>query len=199
MAVVVETEDALGAEKSRPLSVGLMLVIAYGCSLGGIATLVGTPPNMVFVGIFEEAFPEAEAIGFGQWMLLGVPLSAIMLAVAWAMLTKVLFRCPPELRLSDDLVEREFEKLGGCRFAEKLVMAVFAATALLWVFRSDLNVGLFVVPGWGDLVPYTDFVDEGTVAIAMALMLFLIPSRATHEGESRTVLSPDVFGRIPWY
>lgn len=199
MAIVSETEGAFGRERTRPLSVGIMLGIAYGCSIGGISTLVGTPPNMVFVGIFGNDFPEAPAIGFGRWMLMAVPLSAIMFMAAWYLLTRVFFRTPPDLKLGSEVVDREYRALGRIRFAEVVVLIVFGMTALLWVFRKDLNVGVFVIPGWGTLLPYPDSIDDGTVAITMALLLFLIPSRARGAGESRSVLSLQVFWEIPWH
>ena len=66
-----------------------MLGVAYACSIGGITTLVGTPPNLSFVRIFEITFPDAEPIAFGQWMLFALPLSIILLLVVWWMLTGV--------------------------------------------------------------------------------------------------------------
>ncbi len=73
LAIITKMEDAFGREKSHALSVVLMLGIAYGCSIGGVSTLVGTPTNLAFVRIFQESFPEAEPIAFGRWILIGVP------------------------------------------------------------------------------------------------------------------------------
>ena len=92
LAIISELERTLGPERTRPLSTALLLAIAYGASVGGMATLVGTPPNLSFVRIFEIIFPDAEPIGFGQWMLLGLPLSTVMLLVIWLLLTRVFFR-----------------------------------------------------------------------------------------------------------
>ena len=87
LAVIRQAEDAFGAGKTRNLSLALLLGIAYSASIGGLATLVGTPPNLALVRIFALSFPEAEAAGseiaFGQWMLFGVPLMLIMLATTW--------------------------------------------------------------------------------------------------------------------
>jgi sodium-dependent dicarboxylate transporter 2/3/5 len=76
-------------------------------------------------------------------------------------------------------------------------MAVFAATALLWVFRVDLEFGLATLPGWSRLLPNPDMIDDGTVAIAMASVLFFIPTRNRSGGETR-IMGPDVIPRLPW-
>ncbi len=199
LAIIAELEDAFGRARSRKLTLAMLLGVAYGASIGGIATLVGTPPNLSFVRIFEIAFPTAEPIAFGQWMLLGLPLSLIMLAIVWVLLVRVYFRTPKDLKLPSEVIRQEARRLGPLRFAEGVVLVVFTLTALLWVFRKDLAVGAVTIPGWGDLLPFPGFVDDGTVAITMALLLFFIPSRARGEGESRTVLDLGVFRKIPWH
>tara|TARA_R110000850_G_scaffold4202_10_gene19559 strand:- start:1839 stop:2582 length:744 start_codon:yes stop_codon:yes gene_type:complete len=90
-------------------------------------------------------------------------------------------------------------------YEEKVVMAVFASTAVLWVFRKKLTIGAISVPGWSDLLPFGAFIDDGTVAIAMAFILFCIPSRSqTKESkepnqEHHTILDTGVFARLPWH
>jgi len=199
LAIIREEESAFGRERTRNLSVALLLGIAYGCSVGGIATLVGTPPNLSFARIFEISFPNAPPISFGQWMLLGFPLALVMLAIVWVLLTRVFFRSPSDLRLSSQVIRDEYDALGKTRFAEWAVLAVFALTALLWVFRKDLVLGAFTVPGWSRLVATASLIDDGTIAVATAFLLFLIPSRSANPDESPRILDIDVFGRIPWH
>jgi sodium-dependent dicarboxylate transporter 2/3/5 len=199
LAIIGELERTLGRDRTQRLSTALLLAIAYGASVGGMATLVGTPPNLSFVRIFEIIFPAAEPIGFGQWMLIGLPLSAVMLLVIWLLLTRVFFRSPADLRLSPEAVQSDYRALGPLRFAEAVVLVVFLCTAVLWVFRKDLQLGGLTVPGWAGLLPFPDLLDDGTVAMAMALLLFLIPSRAADPQAGRTVLDLDVFRRIPWH
>jgi sodium-dependent dicarboxylate transporter 2/3/5 len=199
LAIIGQLEQNLGADKTHRLSVALLLAIAYGASVGGMATLVGTPPNLSFVRIFEIIYPAAGSVSFGQWMLLGLPLTAVMMIVIWLLLTKVFFRSPADLRLSPEVVRREYRALGSLRFAEAAVLAVFCCTALLWVFRKELVVGAFTLPGWADLLPFPGLIDDGTVAITMALLLFLIPSRAKEPQASRALLDLSVFRRLPWH
>ena len=196
LAIVLQIEDA-AQDKARPLTVGLMLGIAYGCSVGGLTTLVGTPPNQTFQRMFEILFPDAPGISFGQWMIMALPIGAVMLAVSWFLITHVFFRVPEGVSVDRTVVEKERARLGPVSFEERVVTAVFALTALLWVFRGDLRVGLFTIPGWSNLLPDPGLVDDGTVAIAMASVLFFVPARNREHGDTR-VMGPGVIPRLPW-
>ena len=201
LAIVLQIEDTAGKE-ARPFSVGLMLGIAYGCSVGGLTTLVGTPPNLSFQRIFEILFPEAPPIAFGHWMVVALPIGVIMLAIAWFLITHVIFRAPEGVHVDTTIVERERAKLGPISHEERAVSVVFALTALLWVFRADLAIGdAITVPGWSGLLPFGGLVDDGTVAIGMASVLFFIPTRGRsperNPGDAR-VMGADVIPRLPW-
>ena len=102
LAIVLQSEERLGSgsKASRRFAVALMLGIAYGCSLGGMTTLVGTPPNLSLVRIFEIMFPEAPTIAFGQWLIVAFPVGAVMLGGAWFLITRVLYRVPVRQRVS---------------------------------------------------------------------------------------------------
>ncbi len=205
LAVIRQAEDSFGKEDTANLSVALLLGIAYAASIGGLATLVGTPPNLALVRIFELSFPDAAGadftLSFGQWMLFGVPLSLLMLGIVWLVLTRLIFRSPEHLRLDPEIIKREKRELGPIRYEEVAVGAVFALTALLWVFRKDLQLGEWSVPGWSGWLPFGKFIDDGTIAITMALSLFLIPARRRDEetGSHRSLLDTDVFRKVPWH
>jgi sodium-dependent dicarboxylate transporter 2/3/5 len=197
LAMILQIEDEFGMEKSHKFSVGLMLGIAYACSVGGLTTLVGTPPNLSFVRILEILFPDAPSIAFGQWMIMCLPIGAILILLAWLLITRVFYRAPADLKVDRDIVRKERAALGSVSFEEKAVMVVFATTALLWVFRLDLQVGLFTIPGWSRLLPFAGMLDDGTVAITMASLLFFIPTKNRTKGDHR-VMGPDVIPRLPW-
>jgi sodium-dependent dicarboxylate transporter 2/3/5 len=199
LAIIAEQENTFGRQRTRRLSVGMLLAIAYGASIGGTATIVGTPPNLFFVRILENRFPDADPIGFGQWMLLGLPLSVAFLVIVWLLLTRVFFRAPKDLTLSSHVIREESRQLGPIRFAEGAVLAVFTLTALLWVFRGDLRLGVATIPGWSNLLPFPELIDDGTVAVAMALTLFLIPSRDTVSDQGQRIADLGVFARVPWH
>ena len=197
LAIVLEMEKDFGTEDSRPFSAGVMLAIGYACSVGGIATLVGTPPNLSLVRIFEITFPDAPTITFGQWILMALPISLVMLGTAWLLITRVFFRMPGHVTVEREVVDRQAEALGPVSFEEKAVLTVFALTALLWVFRLPLQLGFISIPGWGQFLPFPGLIDDGTVAIAMAALLFLIPSR-TPGASQPTLAGKDIIPRLPW-
>lgn len=197
LAIVLQMEEGFGKEESHNFSVGLMLGIAYACSVGGLSTLVGTPPNLAFMQIFETTFPDAPAISFGQWIVVGLPISVTMLAIIWFVLTRIFFRVPEHITVNDHLVVEQRRALGSTSFEEKAVLAVFAVTALLWVFRVPIRLGFATVPGWSQLLPYPGLVDDGTIAITMAGLLFLLPTRTEGAGAA-TLAGPEVIPRLPW-
>jgi len=197
LAIVGQIENEFGAERSHAFTVSLMLGIAYGASVGGLTTLVGTPPNLSFVRIFQILFPEAPPIAFGQWLVMALPIGLIMLVIAWILLTRVFYRTPDDVTVDAAVVATERASLGPVSYEERGVLFIFVTTALLWVFRVDLNVGLFTIPGWSRLLPFPDLLDDGTIAIGMASLLFLMPTRDPSAGEAR-LMGPDIIGRLPW-
>ena len=98
LAIIYKMETVYTEDVTHNFSIALMLGIAYACSVGGVATLVGTPPNLSFARIFQITFPDAPAISFGQWLVMGLPLTVIMLGFIWLLLTKLIYRPSPELR-----------------------------------------------------------------------------------------------------
>ena len=195
LAIILQMEERAGAE-SRRFSVGLLLGIAYGCSLGGMTTLVGTPPNLSFARIHELLFPAAPAIAFGQWMVVALPVAILMLLAAWLLITQVLYRVPRAAVVDRGVIDAEQARLGPISFEERAVLAVFATTALLWVFRVDLQLGAFTLPGWSRLAPWPTLIDDGVVAIAMASLLFFIPARNGAAGER--LMGAEVLPKLPW-
>ena len=197
LAVILQMETEFGREPTRTFAVGLMLAIAYSCSMGGIATLVGTPPNLSFARIFEITFPDAEPISFGQWIIMAFPVTLVMLVSIWLLITKVFFRVPKALTVDRSIVTEEYKALGPTRFEEKAVLVVFALTALLWVSRRELVMGAFTLPGWSQWLPYPDLIDDGTVALGTALALFLIPTR-TKDADTPRIASAPLIAKLPW-
>ena len=206
LAIVLQIEERLG-DAARKFTVGLMLGIAYGCSVGGMTTLVGTPPNLAFARIHQVLFPDAPEIAFGQWLVVAFPVGVAMLLIAWVLITQVLYRAPREVAVSRTAVAVERAKLGPVTFEERAVLVVFAITALLWVFRVDLNLGGIKVYGWSRLLPWPELVDDGTVAIFMASVLFFIPTKGKGPGEGEgdaqgeergRVMGAEVIPRLPW-
>ena len=194
LAIITRIENQFGKETTHNFTLTLLLGVAYSCTIGGLATLVGTPPNLVFVKTLNIIFPDAPEISFGKWMLMALPVTLLMLFITSFLLTKVLYKVSDSLTIDKDFIQQERIKLGPLSFEEKVVSIIFSVTAFLWIFRSDLNIGILNIPGWSNIFSFSDYINDGTVAITMAFLLFLIPSR----NKETTLLNAEVFGKIPW-
>jgi sodium-dependent dicarboxylate transporter 2/3/5 len=151
----------------------LILGVAYAATIGGIATLIGTPPNGILVAQLSTIFPEAPAIDFFSWMVFAVPLMVLLLAIAWFWLTFVIHRdLPSTLGTGRSLISEELARLGTLTRGERWTLLVFVATALAWVFRLPKEIGDFTLPGITTVLPG---VTDATIAVAGALALFLLP------------------------
>jgi sodium-dependent dicarboxylate transporter 2/3/5 len=180
VAVVVSVTGGRPSAKD-PFAVALLLGIAYSASVGGMATPVGTAPNQVFLGQFQDRFPDAPAISFGQWMAAWVPLVILYVPLGWVVLCFVALKVPQGSPRGGDVIRSERKALGPMSRAEKLMAIVFATTACLWVTRSNLELGFLTIPGWArHVLPASieapeKFITDATVATFMAVLCFLIP------------------------
>lgn len=195
LAIISRLDSFLTKKQIQLFSVGLLLAIAYSASIGGMMTLVGTAPNLVFSQFYQ--LHSGVEIGFLQWMLIAVPVGVVMLVCLYLMITLLFLRKLPNTTELKGLVIEEKKQLGCISNAEKAVFTVFVITALLWLTRKGISIGDFLVRGWGDLVPYGKMIDDGTVAIAMATMLFFIPVKNKLK-ERVTLLDETVFSELPW-
>ena len=197
LAIINKMENEFGKEKTHNFSVTIMIAIAYACSLGGICTLIGTPPNLAFVRILKIIFPAAPQIGFGTWMLLAIPIAIIMLLFTAFLLTKVFYKYDKDLKINRNFIRDEYVQLGKISFEELTIALIFFSTAMLWIFRLDMNLGFMVIPGWERLFAFSKYLNDGTVAIGMALLLFIIPARKNND-RRKTILDTTVFNKVPW-
>jgi sodium-dependent dicarboxylate transporter 2/3/5 len=195
-AIIGQMEERFGPERAHPVAVAVLLAVAYGSSIGGVATPVGSPTNLVFLKIYADTFPAAPVISFGQWVAVAMPLSLVLLIAAWLALVRFSGRLDASLSLDQATVRQELASLGRLGRAERIVTTVWISTAVLWIFRADLSIGSFVIPGWAGLWKGFALVDDGTVAVAMSLLLFLLPSGPRQKGSP--ILGADAFAEIPW-
>ncbi|MFC1729876.1 SLC13 family permease [candidate division KSB1 bacterium] len=194
--VAVTGLEETDRKTARNFGTVLMLAIAYSASVGGIGTLVGTPPNIVFVASAESLYPEYPEIGFFQWMVFAIPVTLVLLPLIWVMLTRIIFKISGESIASarTTLMEKR-RSLGPMNYDEKVTLTVFILTAAGWIFRRDINLGSFVVPGWSDLFSHPEYINDATVAVAAALVLFAIP---TDRKFSSFMLTWKEARNIPW-
>lgn len=194
LALAQRIESESRAEGLEGYVKALILAVAYSASVGGTATLIGTPPNLSFARITHIVFPEAPAISFAQWFLFAFPVAFAVQCAMWALFA--LFYCPRkgDFGLRPALLREQYAALGPMTWEQRCVLAVFAGVAVLWMTRSDLSVGAFTLPGWSNLLPVKGAVQDGTVAIAAALVLFLVPARE----KERHLLDWETAKGIPW-
>lgn len=165
----------------RAFKTALMLSVAYGATTGGMGTLIGTPPNALLAGFVDRTY--GITVGFGQWMLIGVPVVLLALPVVYVMLTRVVFRLGKEpLPGVGEIIASERARMGPLSGAEAIIAVVFGLTALAWVSRPYL-AGF--VPG----------ISDTTIAITGALVLFLIPAPG---GGGRFLMDWSAAKAVPW-
>lgn len=167
---------------AKKFAVVLLLSIAYAANCGGIATLVGTPPNLAMAGAISEGY--GIKIGFLEWMVIGVPFSIIMLLLTYFLLTKVLHKVKiPDFAGGKELIHKEYQKLGSMSTAERRVLWIFAGTALLWVGKSFINS-----------IQNAIELNDTSIAIFSAILLFIFSS-----GQAKTkLLDWEDTSRLPW-
>jgi sodium-dependent dicarboxylate transporter 2/3/5 len=174
----IENLEQEPSEQQSRFGLCLMLSIAYSASIGGMATLIGTPPNAIFASLSKSMLDID--ISFGQWLLIGIPISGISLIVAWFYMVHLGVKITDikSIGKEKEIIKRKIKEIGKITKDEKIVACVFIATAIAWVTRGIL---------WGDLVP---MVDDSTIAIAAAFSLFLIPSASKSKVKSNSKSLP---------
>jgi len=177
MAIVAQFEERIGGERAGRFTPALLLGVAYSASIGGLATLIGTPPNLSLVRIFAIVFPRGPEISFATWFLFALPLSVLFLFLAWGLLCRLFLAGTHDLPGQGDVIRREHERMGSMSFEQRAVMVLFVVLVGAWMFRADIDLFGATLPGWSRLFPESGFIDDGTVAIAVALPLFLLRSR----------------------
>ncbi|KRP30052.1 MAG: DASS family sodium-coupled anion symporter [Flavobacteriales bacterium] len=196
IALAIVDKEEENEERNPKFGLAMMLAIAYAASVGGTGSLIGTPPNMVFAGVYAKAFPELPEIDFLEWMKLGTPIVIIILPIVWIYLTKY-FKISGNFAGSKEIINQEIKVIGKITVMEKRVLAVFVFTALGWIFRRDIELGNFVIPGWSSLLGIKDYVHDSTVAIFAALLLFALPSGKIKSSQKR-LLDWESASKVPW-
>jgi sodium-dependent dicarboxylate transporter 2/3/5 len=206
LAVIGAVREMSGGKRISGFGPALLLGIAYSASIGGLATPIGTPPNMSFLRILEIFYADAPTITFGRWTLAFLPLVAIFLPVAWLFLTRVAHRLQREpVPAAGEVIRNELDRLGKMGKAEKRMLWVFVVTAVLWMTRGDLDLGAVHLPGWASLLerwvgePFAgENLHDATVAIGMAVLTFLIPGEPDAQGRRRALMNWETAVRLPW-
>jgi len=167
-----------------PFAKALLIATAYGASMGGVATLVGTPPNALLAGFVSDNL--GIQIGFAQWMVIGVPTMVLMLILGWLIVTRIVFRLDADdLPGASQAIAQEVEALPTFSRPEKMVSVVFALTATLWMTRPLLQKA----------IPWLSGLSDAGIAVTAGVVLFAIPVNLK---DREFLLNWDWAKRLPW-
>jgi len=186
IAIIKQMKDLKNTSEDENLIFGkaLMLSIAYSASIGGIATLIGTPPNLVFAGIIQETYNIE--ISFLKWFQFGLPISILLLAISWVYLTKVAFKFKQnEFNKGKEEINRQLEELESISYEEKIVLSVFVLTGLAWILRTYL------------LNKFIPNLDDSIIALISGISLFLFQAN-NQEGKKEKIMNWEDAVKLPW-
>ena len=183
MAIVDQLKDNPNTieNENKIFGKALMLGIAYSASIGGISTLIGTPPNLILAGVVEETF--GYEITFATWFKFGFPISLILLFLCWKYLTGIAFKFEQKsFPGGQKEIRNQLQKLGQITYEEKLVASIFAMTAIAWVTR-DFILKL-IIP----------VIDDTIIVMISAIIIFLLPNK---KGKRR-LINWEEASKLPW-
>ncbi|MBT0608239.1 SLC13 family permease [Aequorivita echinoideorum] len=183
MSIVAQLTDNPATDENENLLFGkaLMLGIAYSASIGGIATLIGTPPNLILVGYVEEVYNIE--ISFWKWMKFGFPIALVLLIICWYYLTRIAFSFKQKkFPGGKEEIERLIRELGPMKSEEKTVLTVFTLTAICWIGREFM------------LQPFIPGIDDTIIAIAAGILLFTLPAKKGQE----KIINWEEAVKLPW-
>jgi sodium-dependent dicarboxylate transporter 2/3/5 len=152
-------------KQERNFAIGLLLMVGYAATLGGLATIIGTPPNVVFAGLLDEFYQQK--LDFGKWMIVGVPVAILLLLNTYLIITRILF--PNNLKNvkgSDELINRKLLELGSISKEEKRVLVIFALTSFFWIFQQLFNTYVF----------QKELLNDTNIAMTGGLLMFVVPA-----------------------
>jgi len=197
LSIIQEIKEVKASEGFlSKFAVALMLGIAYAADIGGMATLIGTPPNMVFMELYHELFPDLPKVGFTQWMMMGLPVAVTFLFTGWLLMTKVIFRMPKSnIFNGNDIIKNALVELGKLRRDELASGIIFLTAAILWVTGSNITISeSFTIQGWRSIFGL-EMVSDASIAVATSLLLFLIPSK---DRPTEKLLTWNKVRELPW-
>jgi solute carrier family 13 (sodium-dependent dicarboxylate transporter), member 2/3/5 len=178
LAIIYLTEKISGHNDShKNFPKALLIGLAYSATIGGMATLVGTPPNMVFIRAYQEAFPMNKDMNFAAWFSIGFPAALVLFVMCFFVLKVLFLRKEESISISRDYFKNAYTNLGPVTYEQKVVSVIFILAAVLWFTRADIDFGVFQLHGWSNFFTHPEYIQDSTVAITMALILFLFPSK----------------------
>lgn len=184
-ALIQETKHYIEKNASK-FAAALLLGLAFSATIGGLATPVGTPPNMYFFKAYKQAFPLSNDLNFLKWSAIGYPISLTFLVCTFFVLNGYFLRKKVNIIIHTSYFKNAYAELGKFSWEEKWTFGIFISCILLWFTRVDIEIGSFAFKGWNHIFIKPKFVDDAFVALIAAMLLFLVPSKK-NKGEALLV------------
>jgi solute carrier family 13 (sodium-dependent dicarboxylate transporter), member 2/3/5 len=175
-SLINETKNYIDKNQKK-FAAALLLGLAFAATIGGLATPVGTPPNMYFFKAFKQAYPEDHELNFVQWSKIGFPIAITFLVVTYLVLNFYFLRRKVKMNIQKSYFKELYKKLGKFSWEEKWVSGIFVVCIIAWFTRADIDFGSFTYKGWNNWFAYPKYIDDAFVALIAAVLLFLIPSK----------------------
>lgn len=185
LALVLELEKHIPVGHAKFAS-AMLLGLAYSATIGGMATPVGTPPNMFFFKEYLKNYPDLHDLNFLKWAAIGFPISMLFLLACYFVLSRYFLGQVEKLNVEKSFFKTTYKELGSVSYEQRVIFMIFGCCVLLWFTREDLIFDSFTFRGWKNVFALPKALDDGSVAIAAALALFLIPSKR-NKGEALLV------------
>jgi solute carrier family 13 (sodium-dependent dicarboxylate transporter), member 2/3/5 len=195
MSIVVSLEESMSGKSVSKYATGLFLAIAYSASVGGMSTLVGSPTNLVCPRTLALLYPGAPEITFTSWMTFALPMSLIMLVMIFLV---IYLRFKPHEKwegVDKNHFRKAYGELGKASREERIVFILFLTLALLWITRTGITFSTVTIPGWAKLFKTPAYINDGTVAIFISIILFVIPAG---KKKKERIMDWETAKRIPW-
>ena len=195
MSIVVSLEERMSGKFVSKYATGLFLAIAYSASVGGMSTLVGSPTNLICPRTLNLLYPGAPEITFSSWMAFALPISLIMLVMIFFVIY-ILYKPREKWEgVEKDHFKKAYRELGKASREERIVFVLFLTLALLWITRTGISFSRFSIPGWARLFKTPAYINDGTVAMFISIILFVIPAG---KQKKERIMDWKTAQRIPW-
>ena len=196
LSIIEQLSESMDKYAADKFTIGLLLGVAYSASIGGVATLVGTPPNPIFVKVLDIVFPKAPEVSFSSWFLFAFPLSALIFAITWTYLYQLYKpKKASHKKIDATSFSEQYHQMGKPGYEEKIILIVFSLMAILWMTRSNLTIGSFSFHGWANLFSKPQYFNDGTIAILMGAILYFIPSQSEQD---TFIMNWETSKKLPW-
>ncbi len=175
-SLVIEMKNQF-IDNHHRFAAAVLLGLAYSATIGGMATPVGTPPNMYFFKEYLKNYPNNHDLNFLSWTLIGFPLSFLLLCSCYLILSRYFLKGVQTVGTRKSYFKDMYSQLGKPTYEQKVIIGVFISCVILWFTREDIVLDGFTFTGWKHIFSVPKAVDDGCVAIAASLLLFVIPSK----------------------